>query len=755
MPDSSKQIRNVSRRSFLKLTGLAAGGLVLGSALPGWQRPWASPTGGNSELNLFISIAPDDTVSIICHRSEMGQGIRTGLPQVVADELEADWQKVQVVQGLGDKRYGSQNTDGSRSIRRFYDTMRRMGASARTMLENAAAQQWQVPAGECKATSHRVVHTPTGRSFRFGELAAPAASQPVPGDKDLQLKGSDDFRYIGKPVNTVDTPAMVTGAADFGQDVSIDNMLIASIERAPVLGSSIKKLDDSAARKVRGVVAIERLDGGAEPPLFHPLSGVAVLATNTWTALKARRKLQIDWSDSDHLGHNSDAYLEKMQQRVREPGKTITDHGDVQKALASASRDHEAVYTVPYLAHATMEPPSATAMTTDSSCEIWACVQDPQSVQQHVGNALGLEPEQVRVNVTLLGGGFGRKSKPDFVIEAALLSRKMKRPVKVVWSREDDIRHDYYHAASAEYYRAGLDSDGRVTGWLQRAAFPSIGGTFSAGVDHPAGFELDLGFADLPFAVDNHRSETQQAEYHARIGWLRSVANIQNAFGRCSFADELAHAAGKPADRFLLELIGPDRLVDPSQGDYKYGNYGEPLEKFPLDTGRLKEVLRRTAARADLTLRGDQQSGNGEGWGIAVHRSFLSYVGIATRVRVQDNRLEIMEMHAVADVGLAVNPDRVKSQMEGSMIFGMSLALLGEIRMEDGAVSNSNFHDYQLLRMHQSPPLEVELVDSQEAPAGVGEPGVPPVAPSIANAVFAATGKRYRELPLKKHLSIG
>ncbi|MFI2812548.1 molybdopterin cofactor-binding domain-containing protein [Microbulbifer sp. JSM ZJ756] len=755
MPDNNSPVENVSRRHFLKLTGLAAGGLVLGTALPGWQPSWATPAGDASELNLFISIAPDDTVSIICHRSEMGQGIRTGLPQVAADELEADWQKVEVVQGLGDKRYGSQNTDGSRSIRRFYDTMRRMGASARTMLERAAAEQWQVPAGECAAKNHRVVHTPSGRSLPFGELATAAAGQPVPDEEELRLKGSEDFRYIGKPVNTVDTPAMVVGAADFGQDVSIDGMLIASIERAPVLGSTIEKLDDRAARKIKGVVAIERLDGGTEPPLFHALSGVAVLATNTWTALKARKALQVTWSRTGHHEHNSDAYLETLQQRVREPGKKITDHGNVEGALASARRTHEAVYTVPYLAHATMEPPSATAVTTDKGCEIWACVQDPQSVQQHVGNALGLEPEQVTVNVTLLGGGFGRKSKPDFVIEAALLSRKMQKPVKVVWSREDDIRHDYYHAASAEYYRAGLDSDGRVTGWLQRAAFPSIGGTFSPGVDHPAGFELDLGFADLPFAVDNRRSETQQAEYHARIGWLRSVSNIQNAFGRCSFADELAHAAGVPADRFLLELIGPDRTIDPSQGDYKFGNYGEPLEKFPYDTARLKNILRRTAARADLSLRGDHKSGNGEGWGIAVHRSFLSYVGIATKVRVQDNRLEILEMHAVADVGLAVNPDRVKSQMEGSMIFGMSLALLGEIRMEEGAVANSNFHDYQLLRMHQCPPLEVELVASDEAPAGVGEPGVPPVAPSIANAIFAASGRRYRELPLNRHLQLG
>ncbi|WP_308366621.1 MULTISPECIES: molybdopterin cofactor-binding domain-containing protein [unclassified Microbulbifer] len=752
---SDTTVKNIHRRRFLKLTGLSAGGLVLGANLPGWQPAWAAGLDKNNEFNLFVSIDSDDTVSIVCHRSEMGQGIRTGLPQIVADELEADWQKVKVIQGLGDKRYGDQNTDGSRSVRRFYDTMRRMGASARTMLERAAAQRWEVPAGECRAENHSVIHTPSGRRLSFGELAEAAAGQPVPDEKDLRLKNSTQFKYIGKPVNTVDTPDMVTGRARFGQDVYFDDLLIASIERAPVLGSKITRIDDSAARKVKGVVAIAQLDGGAEPPLFNPLSGVAVLAYNTWTAQKGRKLLDITWSETGHSQHDSDAYLEELKQAVQEPGKTIINHGDVDTALAGASRSHSATYTVPYLAHAAMEPLAATAQVSEGACEVWACVQDPQSVQQNVASALGLKPEQVKVNVTLLGGAFGRKSKPDFVVEAALLARKMQRPVKVVWSREDDMRHDYYHAASAAHFQAGFNGDGKVESWLQRTAFPSISGTFQAGVDRPSNSELRLGLADMPFAIPNRRTETQRADYHTRIGWLRSVSNIQNAFGVCSFADELAYSGGRRPDEFLLELIGSDRHINPSQGDYKYDNYGEDLEKFPVDTARLKQVLRRVAAKADLNMRGDHEKNAGEGWGIAVHRSFLSYVGIASKVQVRDGQLKILEMHCAADVGLAVNPDRVRSQMEGAMIFGMSLALMGEIKMQNGAVVNSNFHDYPLLRMHQCPPLSVELIASEEPPAGVGEPGVPPVAPSITNAIFAASGQRIRELPINKHLKIG
>ncbi|WP_231756937.1 xanthine dehydrogenase family protein molybdopterin-binding subunit [Microbulbifer elongatus] len=753
MRKQDTNITVVSRRKFLQLAGIGSGGLILGSGFTGTQPVWAdanSSSDSEHTLNLFVSVAPDNTVSIVCHRSEMGQGIRTGLPQIVADEMEADWEKVNVVQGLADKRYGSQNTDGSRSIRNFYHTMRTMGASARHMLEAAAAQLWTVPVASCQALQHRVHHKDSGRSISFGELAELAASQPVPEASALKLKSSDDFNYIGKPVATYDTPNMVMGKGQYGQDVQLDNMLIASIERAPVLGSSVASVKQDKARAVKGVVAIETMDGGQLPPLFHPLAGVAVLATNTWAALQGRKALEISWSDSTHETHNSAEYIDTLKQRVTQPGKTVTTYGDTDTELAKSERRHSAVYSVPYLTHAAMEPPSATAVVDENSCEIWACTQTPQSAQQNVAKALGLKPEQVKVNVTFLGGGFGRKSKPDFAVEAAVLARKMQRPVKVVWSREDDIRHSYYHAASAAYFEAGLNSDGLVSAWRQRTAFPSISGTFSAGVDRPSAGELSLGFADLAYDIPNRTCETAVAEYHTRIGWMRSVANIQNAFGICSFADELAHLSGQAPDAFLLELIGKDRHVNPNQGDFKYGNYGAKLKDSPVDTARLKRVVKETAAKADFSLN----NGKGEGWGIAVHRSFLSYVGIATRVEVQGDKLRVAEMHCVADVGLAVNPDRVNAQMEGAMIFGLSLALMGEVTMENGAVKNSNFHDYPLLRMQQCPELHVHLLTSDQPPAGVGEPGVPPVAPSITNAIYAACGERIRDLPVNKHMSL-
>ncbi len=751
-------IVNVSRRDFLKKAGISGGGLVLGIAIPtasafasGKGQAWMESTTTDKTLNVFIQINPDNIIKIIAHRSEMGQGIRTGLPQVVADELEADWERVQVIQGLGDKKYGSQNTDGSRSMRKFYHIMREAGASVRLMLTQAAAKTWKVPVSECIAVNQQVKHTASGKTLDYGKLASIAATLPVPDKTKLTLKKSKDFKYIGKPVPIVDLDIMLNGEAEYGIDTQLPDMLYASIERCPVIGGSLVSVDDTEARKIKGVIDIITLPNKGLPPVFHASPGIAVIANNSWTAMQARKKLNIKWDLGANASHTSKDYLAALSKSVATKGTVVRSRGDVDKAFADYSEQHEATYTVPYLAHATMEPPAASAIYHgDGHYEIWACTQDPQGVQSTIAGELKTEAAKVKVHVTLLGGAFGRKSKPDFAVEAAFLAKTLNKPVKVTWSREDDIHFDYFHAISAQYYKAAWDKKGKVKGWVQRAAYPSIGATFNPLATSPQDFELSLGFADMPFDFENISCEKQPALAHLRIGWLRSVDNIHQAFAIQSFINELALKTGKDAKEFLLESIGADRYVDPTKEGFKYGNYGEPLDKYPIDTARLKNVIQVVGEKSGY----GEKIENGEGWGIAGHRSFLTYVAVATKVKLENNKVVLKEIHCAVDCGLAVNPDRVRSQMEGAMIFGASIALMSEITTKDGRVEQSNYNDYQLLRMYQSPKIVIHLVATDHLPTGVGEPGVPPVAPSITNAIVAAGGKRIRDLPVNKHYKV-
>ncbi|GAC22951.1 isoquinoline 1-oxidoreductase, beta subunit [Paraglaciecola mesophila KMM 241] len=745
-------IKSVSRRDFLRYTSVAGGALVLGTLLPSITPAWASSTVDDAAntLNLFVSIDNDGTVNIVCHRSEMGQGVRTGIPQIVADELCADWSKVNVVQGLGDEAYGSQNTDGSRSIRRFYTTMREMGATARTMLENAAAQTWGVPVSDVFAENGAVVHKSSGKSLSFGELAQVASQQNVPEVKDLTFKSPKDFKFIGKPVTSVDLPKVLTGDTVFGQDVQLDDMLYASIERCPVVGGTVKAFDKEASRGVANVVDVIEMPEQSFPVLFKNLNGVAVLASNTWSALQGRKALNVTWDLGDNQSHDSDAYLAELEKRIVTKGKSIRSVGDAYKAFDTADTKLDATYTVPYLVHAPMEPPAATAVFKDGHCEVWACTQTPQSTQQNVAGALGIDKSKVKVNVTLLGGGFGRKSKPDFSVEAAVLAQKTGKPVKVVWSREDDIRHGYYHAISAQHFQAGLDEAGKVTSWVQRTAFPSISWTFTGTTDEPQTGELSLGFGDLPFAIENLSCETHKAPAHVRIGWIRSVSNIQHGFAIGSFVDELAAKSSVSPHQMWLNLIGDDRIVDPKTQGFKYENYGESYDNFPIETKRLKNVLNELMAKSGA----NSPTADNEGWGISVHRSFVSYVAVATKVQVANDKVSVLEMHSVIDAGRVINPDRVKSQQEGAMIFGLSIALMGEVTIKEGAVEQSNYHDYTVLRMHQSPKIVTHIIQSDAAPGGVGEPGVPPVAASVTNAIYQASGKRIRALPVNKVYSV-
>jgi isoquinoline 1-oxidoreductase beta subunit len=738
------RIELVTRRTFLG--GMfSAGAFVLGARLlPAGAS--ASTDAGKAAWNpsVYLGIETDGSVIIVAHRSEMGTGIRSVLPSVLADELDADWARVKIEQAIGDKKYGDQNTDGSCSIRNFYGAMREAGASARMMLESAAAAQWGVPVAECKAQNHQVVHAGSGRKLGYGELAAAAAKQPVPKREALKFKSPGEYRYIGKDTPTVDRDDICAGRGTFGIDAAMPGMVYASIARSPVFGGKLKSYDDQEARKVRGVRKTVEIPAFKPPHGFQALGGVAVIADNTWAAMKGREKLKLDWQPGENASYDSAAYKQSLLETVRKPQKVVRNVGDVDAEFAKGGRVHEAEYYAPHLAHASMEPPAAVAEFKDGKALIYAATQNPQAVQDTVAAALGIDKNNVECHVTLLGGGFGRKSKPDYVAEAALLSREVGKPVKVTWSREDDIRYDYYHAVAAMYMKAAVDEKGRPTAWLQRSAFPSIGSTFSGpSTLYGQGFEMGMGWTNVPFDIPNHRAENGPAKPQVRIGWLRSVANIYHAFAVHSFVDELAQLAKRDSVEYLLDVLGQPRKID-------LGQRTSEAEKYPLETGRLRRVIELAAERSGWDKKKPTE---GRGLGVAAHWSFYSYVAAVVEVEVgADGKIHIPRVDIAADVGRVINPDRVKSQFEGASVFGAGIALMGEITAAGGSIQQSNFHDYPVARINEAPiETRVHLVESDAPPAGVGEPGVPPMPPAICNAVFAATGKRIRDLPLRKH----
>lgn len=742
-------LSGVSRRGFL--AGLVGGGgLLLGvGAAP--VRALAGLAADESFVpDLWIAVAPDGAVTLVAHRSEMGTGIRTALPMLLADELGADWGRVSVSQAPGDPAYGDQNTDGSRSVTWFYDTMRQAGASARMMLERAAAARWGVDAAECSARDHQVVHQASGRSAGFGELAGAASEQAVPGEDELVLRDRAEWRHTGKQgVPLVDARGLSDGSATFGLDVRREDMLFAVIARPPVLGGEATAWDEDAALAVPGVRAVLPIPRFEGPHAFQPLGGVAVLADDTWSALRGREALAPTFSAGPNASYDSAAYREQLLATANAPGRVVREEGDVDAALSGAARTISADYYCPHLAHAPMEPPCAVADAREGSCRVWAPTQNPQGARGEVARALGLDVEAVTVEVTLLGGGLGRKSKPDVVVEAAVLSRVAGRPVHVTWTREDDLHHDYLHSVAACHLEAGLDEDGAVTGWLQRSVFPPISSTFVPAGLPPArqggAGELGMGFSDLPFAVPALRVENGEAEAHVRIGWLRSVAHVYHAFATCSFLDELAHARGRDPLEHLLEMLGEDRILDlSSMGGRQRGG-----DRHPWDVGRLKAVTRRVGELAGWGRRLPR----GRGLGVACHRSFLSYVATVVEVDVsREGVISIPNVHTVIDCGVAVHPDRIRAQMEGGAVFGTSLALHGNITAQGGVIQQDNFDTYQLATMETAPrQVHVEIVESDAAPSGVGETAVPPFAPAFCNALFAATGVRVRELPIDQH----
>ena len=769
-PQSRAIIENVSRRQFVGGV-LTASALVLAVRIaPASAREALKQykTGGLDmpsgygmahDPHVFVAIDPDGAVTIVTHRAEMGTGIRTSLPMVIADEMEADWSRVRLVQAPGDEpRYGNQDTDGSRSIRHFIQPMRECGAAMRQMLESAAATKWGVEPSLCRAKAHHVVlldetGKETGQKIGFGELAEAAMALPVPPRDTLLFKTPDEFTLMRKgEAQIADLRDITMGKAIYGADVRLPGMKYAVMARPAVVGGKVKSFDAAAAKKVPGVESVHEIAGvDAVPRKFGQLGGIAVVASSTFAAIQGRDALAIEWDDGPNAGYESVAYDKAMAETAAKPGKVIRNQGDPDAAFANAKEVFAADYHAQHLVQASMEPLVAVARIVDGKAEVWAPIQSPYGARKDIAEALKMPIENVTVHVTLLGGGFGRKSKWDFMLEAALLSQKLGgTPVLLQWTREDDMRHSFYHTTSVERIEMAIDEAGKVTGWRHRTVAPSIISTFKEDDGYQFNIEYGMGFVNTPFDIANVRCENGPAMAHTRIGWYRSVSNIPRVFAVQSAVCEAAHMLGRDPKDFLLELIGPDRKLDPKALGFPedFWNYGDPYEEFQIDTGRLKNVIRIAAEKAGW----GKQLPKGQGLGIAAHVAWQTCVATVVRAEVDaDGVIRVPEATTAVDCGFYVNPERIRSQIEGAAVMGMSHALYSGITFKNGAVEQSNYSDFNISTMSNYPKtVAVHIVEAPPGThaGGIGEPGLPPFAPALANAVFAATGKRLRNMPM-------
>lgn len=722
MSNRDHNVHVISRRSFLKASGLSAGGLVIGVSLPAGLL--ASSKDAVFHPNAFLHIAESGDTTIWCGRCEMGQGISTALPAAVADELEADWTRVKVLQADGDKKYGPQATGGSNSINQMLEPMRKAGAAGKEMLITAAAQAWSVPVSEVEANAHMVRHKADGRSLSYGELVEAASKLPVP--EEPTLKGRDQFRYIGKPLKRHDQDDMVVGARIYGADAKVPGVKYAAISHVPVLGGSVKSFDKEAAMAVPGVIDVVLIPRFVNP--YGSVGGVAVVADNTWTAQQALQKLNIEFEAGENGVYNTEEYKKQLAKNVESPAKKEFEKGSLDKAFEEAAVRHKATYVGGHLSHSPMEPMASLVWVQDDKCEIWASTQDPAGIQRTIGAYLDRKPEDITVHVMASGGAFGRKFKCDYVQEAVACSKAVGAPVQLTWSREEDTQTGYYHSCSAQHIEASVDANGKVTGWLHRAAFPAIGSTFNPAVVQPTASDLDA-VSKHPYGIENMQVESGMAKAHTRIGWYRAVYAIFYGFAINAFTDELAHAAGVDTVQFLRNLY--DNNTDPEQ-----------MEQAKRCRGVLDKAAEMIGWGRDMPKN--------HGLGIAVHHSFHSYVAMAAHVEVDGDDIIVHRVDCAVDCGLVLNPDIAVAQMEGAVIMGTGLTLNTEISFENGAVVNSNFHDYPVLKNSATPrEINVAFINQETDPTGLGEPGVPTLAPALTNAIFAASGKRHRSLPIQ------
>jgi isoquinoline 1-oxidoreductase beta subunit len=712
------------RRSFLKTSAAAGGGLVVALYVPGAAAALSAQAPRPQPLLPFayVKITPDETVTIVSNHSEMGQGVYTSLPMLLNEELQADWSKIRVESAPVDAMYnhpifGIQITGGSTTTAAEWDHYRKLGAAARVVLVAAAAQQWKVDASTCRVEKGVVIHTPTSKKATYGSLAAVAATLPVP--VDVPLKDPKNFTLIGKPTRRLDTPSKTNGTAQFGLDVTLPGMLTALIARSPVFGGKVMSFDATEAQQVPGVKAVVQVP-----------TGVAVIAERFWPAKLGRDKLKIKWDEGDNSNLSTTRMLADFSARSASPGNLAKKTGDPQSALSSAAKKITAEYDVPYLAHAMMEPLNCVVDLRADSCEIWTGTQFETVDRANAAKTAGLPPEKVQIHTTLLGGGFGRRANPasDFVIEAVQVAKVAKAPVKVVWTREDDMHGGWYRPMWHDRFAAGLDASGNPVAWTHTIVGQSImaGTPFESlmikdGVDS-ASVE---GASDLLYGIPNLQVDLHSPKIGVPVQWWRSVGHSHTGFSVEAFFDEVAHAGGKDPYQLRRTLLAQ-----------------QPRMLAVLDLAAEKAGWSKFGASKWLP--------KGVGRGIATHFSFDSYVAQVIEASVEkDGNVRVHRVVCAVDCGRVVNPDTVKAQMEGGIIFALTAALKTEITLENGRVQQSNFHDYPMLRIHEAPAIEVYIVPSEEKPTGVGEPSVPPVAPALSNAIFAATGRRVRRLPIR------